>query len=188
MIPYDDLWWFQIEKNLWFPWFIQKYFSASTGLANCHYVARQSDRQGKNAPGGFIARQEMTPEVVHIHIDRLHNRIVWMQSDLSPHRLYTVSRCGYRGGHSGRAPTPFCPKFCKKSPKLAKKVLGAGPEATTSPPFSNPGSAPGFCLVPISIHVERQSMNFWPALVNPLTAGAVYIWVFSFISTLSTTF
>ena len=32
------------------------------GLANCRYVAHQSDRQGQNAPKGYIARQEMTPE------------------------------------------------------------------------------------------------------------------------------
>ena len=60
-----------------------------TGLANCRYVAYQSDRQGQNAPKGHIARQEMTPEIAHIHVDRLQNGIVWMHSDPSHHRLHS---------------------------------------------------------------------------------------------------
>ena len=59
----------------------------NTGLANCCYVAHQSDRQGKNAPKGYIERQEMTPEIAHIHIGRLHNGMLWMQSDPSPQNL-----------------------------------------------------------------------------------------------------
>ena len=39
---------------------------STTGLANCRYVAHQSDRQGLNAPKGYFARQEMTPEIAHI--------------------------------------------------------------------------------------------------------------------------
>ena len=42
------------------------------GLANCRSVAHQSDRQGENAPKGYVARQEMTPEIAQIHVDRLH--------------------------------------------------------------------------------------------------------------------
>ena len=49
------------------------------GLANCRYVAHQSYRQGKHAPKGYIARQEMTLEIAHIHIGRLHNGMLWMQ-------------------------------------------------------------------------------------------------------------
>ena len=61
------------------------------GLTNCRYVAHQSDTQGQIAPKGYIARQEMTPEIAHcIHVGRLQNEMVWMQSDLSPHRLHTV--------------------------------------------------------------------------------------------------
>ena len=59
------------------------------GLANCRYVEHQSDRHGQNAPKGHIARQEMT-EIAHIHVDRLQNGIVWLQSDASHHRLHTV--------------------------------------------------------------------------------------------------
>ena len=50
-------------------------------------VAHQSDRQGENAPKGYIARQEMTPEIAHIQIGRLHNGMLWMQSDPNPHNL-----------------------------------------------------------------------------------------------------
>ena len=57
---------------------------SNSGLANCRYVAHQGDRQ--NAPRGYIARQEMT----NIHVGRLHNKMVWMQSDPSPHSLHTV--------------------------------------------------------------------------------------------------
>ena len=46
------------------------------GLANCRYVAHQSDRQGQNAPKGYIARQEMTPEIANIHVGRLHKEMV----------------------------------------------------------------------------------------------------------------
>ena len=63
---------------------------ALTRLANCHYVVHQSDRQGPNAPKGYIVRQEMTPEIAHIHVGRLQNGMIWMQINLSPHRLHTV--------------------------------------------------------------------------------------------------
>ena len=46
------------------------------GLANCRYVAHQSDTQAQNAPKGYIARQEMTPEIAHIHIGRLQNGMI----------------------------------------------------------------------------------------------------------------
>ena len=48
----------------------------SSGLVNCRYVAHQSDMQGQNTPKGYIARQEMTPEIANIHVGRLHNKIV----------------------------------------------------------------------------------------------------------------
>ena len=50
----------------------------------------QSDVQGQNAPMDYFARQEMTPEIAHIYVDRIQNVIIWMQSDLSHHRLCTV--------------------------------------------------------------------------------------------------
>ena len=34
-----------------------------------------------------------------------------------------------------RTPTPFCPKFFKKSPKLTKKVMGASPQSHSAPSF-----------------------------------------------------
>ena len=46
------------------------------GLANCRYVAHQIDRKGQNAPKGYIARQEMTPEIANIHVGRVHNEMV----------------------------------------------------------------------------------------------------------------
>ena len=49
---------------------------SNSGLANCRYVAHQSDRQRQNAPRAYIARQEMTPEIANIHIGRLHNKMV----------------------------------------------------------------------------------------------------------------
>ena len=41
-------------------------------------------------PKGYNARQEITPEIAHIHVGRLQNGMIWMQSDLSPHRQHTV--------------------------------------------------------------------------------------------------
>ena len=70
--------------------FILKITPTSSGLANCRYVAHQSDTQGQNAPKGYIARQEMTPEIAHIHLGWLQNGMIWMQSDPSPHTLHTV--------------------------------------------------------------------------------------------------
>ena len=46
-----------------------------SGLANCRYVAHQSDRQSQIAPKSYIVRQEMTPEIAHVHVDRLQNGI-----------------------------------------------------------------------------------------------------------------
>ena len=55
-----------------------------SGLANCRYVTHQSDRQGQNAPKGYIARQEMTAEIAHIHVGKLQSGMLWMHSDPSP--------------------------------------------------------------------------------------------------------
>ena len=68
-----------------------------TGQANCHYIAHQSDRQSQNAPKGYIARQEMTLEIAHIglHIGRLHNCMLWMHIEPSPHRLRTFFSGAY---------------------------------------------------------------------------------------------
>ena len=69
---------------------VSRLHSMYSGLANCRYVAHQSDTQGQNAPKGFITRQEITPEIAHIHVGGLQNGMIWMQSDLSPQRLHTV--------------------------------------------------------------------------------------------------
>ena len=61
-----------------------------TGLANCRYVAHQSDRQGQNATKGYsLLREKKWLEIAHIHVDRVQNRIVWMQSDPRLHRPHT---------------------------------------------------------------------------------------------------
>ena len=72
--------------KVYFLHFLKRKYLTS-GLANCRYVAHKSDRQGQNAPKGYIARQEMTPEIAHIHIGRLHNGMLWMQSDPCPQNL-----------------------------------------------------------------------------------------------------
>ena len=54
------------------------------------------------------------------------------------HLLWHNVRRGSRGGHRGRTPTPFFPKFFKNWPK---KSWERAPEATAPPPFSNSGSA-----------------------------------------------
>ena len=47
------------------------YTNTIPGLANCRYVAHQSDRQAQNAPKGYIGRQEMTPEIAHMYVNSL---------------------------------------------------------------------------------------------------------------------
>ena len=71
----------------------------NSGLANCRYVAHQSDRQGQNKPKGYIGRQDMTPEIAHMYVNRLQNGIVsWIMNDMMQndpnhdhiHRLHKV--------------------------------------------------------------------------------------------------
>ena len=71
------------------------------------YVAHQSDRQGQNAPNGYIAQQEMTPEIAHIHVDRLQNEFVRMQNDPSHHRLHTF----FSGAHFKQCRAPINATF-----------------------------------------------------------------------------
>ena len=91
------------------------------GLANCRYVAHQSDRQGKNAPKGYIERQEMTPEIAHIHIGRLHNGMLWMQSDPSPQNLTIF----FSGAHFNQCSAPINATFgqpCTANPSIMSKA------------------------------------------------------------------
>ena len=66
------------------------------------------------------------------------------------------SRADPEEGAQGRTPTPFCVKFFKKSPKLAKKTLGRVPEPPALPPITNPGSAPEN----YNKHFSRTGVNF----------------------------
>ena len=85
------------------------HISELSGLSNCRYVAHQSDRQGKNAPKGYIALQEMTPEIAHIHrpIGRPHNGILWMHSDPSPQNL----KIFFSNAHFNQCRTPINATF-----------------------------------------------------------------------------
>ena len=42
-----------------------------TWLRRHRKCGKKSDRQGQNAPKGYIAQQEMTPEIAHKHVGRL---------------------------------------------------------------------------------------------------------------------
>ena len=72
-----------------------------SGLANCRYVAHQSDRQGQNAPKGYFARQEMTPEIAHIHIvaselkDPIWHSLEWQIGSFSSEATTWYMQTGY---------------------------------------------------------------------------------------------
>ena len=57
---------------------------------------RATDRQVQNASKGYISRQEMTPEIAYMHLGRLHNGKLWMQSDLCHHRLHNGAHFNQR--------------------------------------------------------------------------------------------